>query len=76
MDESYLDIHLTRRKGAAVDKEARKFTKVDDVLKKSVITPGFEKLEAVPAYLESDRILQKKRKVLFSFIVSLCILIH
>lgn len=63
MNESYLDIHLNQRKGAAVDKEARKFTKVDDVLKKSVITPGFEKLESVPAYLESDRILQKKRKV-------------
>ncbi|GFG28739.1 hypothetical protein Cfor_06018 [Coptotermes formosanus] len=62
MNESYLDIHLTQRKGAAVDKEARKFTKVDDVLKKSVITPGFEKLESVPAYQESDRILQKKRK--------------
>jgi hypothetical protein len=60
MNESYLDIHLTQRK---VDKEARKFTKVDDVLKKSVITPGFEKLKSVTAYLESDRILQKKRKV-------------
>ena len=63
MNESYLDIHLNRRKGAAVDKDARKFTKVDDVLKMSVITPGFEKLESVPAYQESDRILQKKRKV-------------
>jgi hypothetical protein len=51
------------KKGAAVNEEARKFTKVDEVLRKSVITPGFEKLESVPAYQESDRILQKKRKV-------------
>jgi hypothetical protein len=46
-----------------VNSEARKFTRVDEVLRKSVITPGFEKLESVPAYHESDRILQKKRKV-------------
>lgn len=52
-----------RKKGTAVNEEARKFTKVDEVLRKSVITPGFEKLESVPAYQESDRILQKKRKV-------------
>jgi hypothetical protein len=63
MDESYLDIQLVHKKGTAVNEEARKFTKVDEVLRKSVITPGFEKLESVPAYQESDRILQKKRKV-------------
>jgi hypothetical protein len=63
INESYLDIQLERRKGTAVNKEARKFTKVDEVLRKSVITPGFEKLESVPAYQQSDRILQKKRKV-------------
>lgn len=62
INESYLDIQLVRKKGTTVNKEARKFTKVDELLKKSVITPGFEKLESVPAYQESDRILQKKRK--------------
>jgi hypothetical protein len=63
INESYLDIQLAGRKGKSVHKEAQKFTKIDEVLKKSVITPGFEKLESVPAYQESYRIMQKKRKV-------------
>jgi hypothetical protein len=63
INESYLDVQLADRRRIAVNNKARRFTKVDEVLKKSVITPGFEKLESVPAYQESDRILQKKRKV-------------
>jgi hypothetical protein len=63
MNESYLDIQLVGKKDAGINKEARKLTKVDEILRKSVITPGFEKLESVPAYQESDRILQKKKKV-------------
>lgn len=63
MNESYLDIQSVRKKDSGINKEARKLTKVDEILRKSVITPGFEKLESVPAYQESDRILQKKRKV-------------
>jgi hypothetical protein len=62
IDESYLDIQLGGKK-KSVNKEARKFTNIDEILKKTVITPGFEKLESVPAYQESDRIMQKKRKV-------------
>lgn len=71
INESYLDIQLTGRKGKSVYKEPLKFTKIDEVLKKTVITPGFEKLESVPAYQESDRIMQKKRKVCIAKMLSL-----
>jgi hypothetical protein len=63
INESYLDFQLAVGKGTQTHKKEPQFTKIDEVLKKTVITPGFEKLESVPAYQESDRILQKRRKV-------------
>ncbi|PSN49587.1 hypothetical protein C0J52_14219 [Blattella germanica] len=60
-DDTYLDIQLNTKKALEVNRDARKFSRVDEVMKKSTITPGFEKLHAVPSYDESDRILKKQR---------------
>ena len=62
-DDTYLDIQLDRKKGFSPNKDARKFCDINEVMKKSVIVPGFEKLESVPAYNESMWALKKKRKV-------------
>ncbi|XP_046404032.1 deoxynucleotidyltransferase terminal-interacting protein 2 [Ischnura elegans] len=37
-------------------------TRIEEIMKKSVITPGFEKLDAIPPYEESKRQLVKKRR--------------
>ncbi|KAJ9577547.1 hypothetical protein L9F63_005920, partial [Diploptera punctata] len=61
-DNTYLDIQLDKIKGSELNKDARKFCNVDEIMKKSVITPGYEKMEKVPAYSEGMRALRKKRK--------------
>ncbi|XP_076626445.1 deoxynucleotidyltransferase terminal-interacting protein 2 [Colletes latitarsis] len=40
----------------------RELTEMDKILKKSVIKPGFEQLEAVPPYFETKKQLQNKRR--------------
>lgn len=48
-------------------------TRIEEIMKKSVITPGFEKLDAIPPYEESKRQLLKKRRVIVTciFLLSL-----
>ncbi|XP_053988206.1 deoxynucleotidyltransferase terminal-interacting protein 2 [Hylaeus anthracinus] len=45
-----------------VTRLVRESTAVDKILEKSVIKPGFEQLEAVPPYEESEKQLQIKRR--------------
>lgn len=45
-----------------VTKLTKELTSIDQVLKKSVIVPGFEQLHAVPPYMLSKRSLQVKRR--------------
>ncbi|KOC66023.1 Deoxynucleotidyltransferase terminal-interacting protein 2 [Habropoda laboriosa] len=40
----------------------QKLTAVDKILKKSVITPGFEQLQAVPPYEVKKKLLQEQRR--------------
>lgn len=61
-DNTYLDIQLDTKRGNDLNRDARKFCKVDEIMKKSVIVPGYEKLENVPAYNEGIQALRKKRK--------------
>lgn len=45
-----------------VTKLTKELISIDKILKKSVITPGFEQLHAVPPYMLSKRVLQTKRR--------------
>ncbi|XP_071454558.1 deoxynucleotidyltransferase terminal-interacting protein 2 isoform X2 [Hetaerina americana] len=45
-----------------IDMIKRHTSGIDEIMKKSVITPGFEKLDAVPPYEETKRRLIKKRR--------------
>nr|CAG4650583.1 EOG090X0GO7 [Sida crystallina] len=42
---------------------AKELTKRDDLMEKSVIKPGFEKLESVPSYTEGRRRLKLQRRI-------------
>lgn len=57
----------------SVDQLARRvkeLNKPDDLMKKSVLKPGFEKLEAVPRYDEGRRRLKlQRRKEVFLFLI-------
>ncbi|XP_048270611.1 deoxynucleotidyltransferase terminal-interacting protein 2 isoform X2 [Bombus terrestris] len=45
-----------------VTKLTKELTSIDQVLKKSVIAPGFEQLNAVPPYMLTERLLQAQRR--------------
>jgi hypothetical protein len=65
----YVDIYPGKEKkiiekssSAKIDQLAQELTKPDKLLEKSVIKPGFEKLEAIPKYSEHEKRLKKERK--------------
>lgn len=58
LDDVYLDLD----KPLNTSKINSKFISVDEVMKKSVIVPGFEQLEVVPKFYESERRLKANRK--------------
>lgn len=60
LDDVYLDLNKT----LTTNKINSKFTSVEEVMKKSVIVPGFEQLEVVPKFYESERGLKANKKVI------------
>lgn len=67
------DVYLDLEKISNTNKLNSKFVSVDEVMKKSVIVPGFEQLEVVPKFYESERRLKANKKVYqFNFISLFC----
>nr|CAD7442810.1 unnamed protein product [Timema bartmani]CAD7455686.1 unnamed protein product [Timema tahoe] len=61
-DDVYVDMVTFSRRGITAPTKIVKSVLVDDVLKKSVITPGFEKLHTIPLPEENKKILKKIRQ--------------
>lgn len=59
LDEIYLDLDKTINSS----KVNSKFISADEVMKKSVIVPGFEQFEVVPRFHVNDRRLKANKKV-------------
>nr|CAD7598388.1 unnamed protein product [Timema genevievae] len=62
-DDVYVDMVTFSRRGITAPTKIVKSVLVDDVLKKSVITPGFEKLHTIPLPEENKKKLKKIRQV-------------
>lgn len=58
LDDVYVDLNKTLN----TSKVNSKFVSLDEVMKKSVIVPGFEQLEVVPKFYESERRLKADKK--------------
>lgn len=60
IDDVYIDMG---RKGTPVDNEVRKITNMNELMEKSVIVPGFDRLHTVPSYEVGQYTQRKERKV-------------
>lgn len=62
-DYSWNDVYVDLANPCTTSEITNHFTQIDDVMKKSVLIPGFEKLERIPNFNQSEKKLKMERKV-------------